>query len=209
MALIDMQRILTRVLTSPELRERLRAEGENFNKNEDPRNEEIYALMKIPAIQLARYAEALVNKRCRAVGKCLPATLRMLGSDRFRERFRLHAAEIWPAGPARHRDDAIAFADKICRAPEPEWTAEVIDLAAYEAAALRARDPTRRIVAILIRYAPEELIRAPTERREASLRRQPTVLVWIRLRKGGPSKAIRFSMPQSRPTPSESATRLM
>jgi len=144
------------------------------------------------------------------VGQCLPATLRMLGSDWFRERFRIHAAETWPTGPARHRDDAIAFADKIRKNPEPEWTDELIDLAAYEAARLRARDPARRIVAILLRYAPEDLIRAATPGQAgAGLSRRPTLAVWIRLRTGGPSKAIRFSMPHSRPTPSASATRLM
>ena len=207
MALADIQRILTRVLTSPEIRERLRSEAEHLN--EDPRDEAIHAVLSIPTSQLTHYAEALVNKRCRAAGKCLPATLQMLGSYRFRERFRHHATETWPAGPARHREDAIAFADKIRRAPEPEWTEEVIDLAAFEGAALRARDPARRIVAILVRYAPEDLIRATTSRRGAGLSRRPTVVIWIRLRKGGPSMTIRFSIPQSRPTPSESATRLM
>ena len=76
MALADMQRILTQVLTSPEIRERLRAEAENLTEAEDPRQEAIRAVMTIPPRQLGHYAEALVNKRCRAVGKCLPATLR-------------------------------------------------------------------------------------------------------------------------------------
>ena len=40
-------------------------------------------MMSIPPRQLRHYAEALVNKRCRAVGKCLPATLRMLGLGPF------------------------------------------------------------------------------------------------------------------------------
>ena len=116
--------------------------------------EAIRAVMAIPPRQLRHYAEALVNKRCRAVGKCLPTTLRMLGTDRFRERFRVHAAETWPTGPARHRDDAIAFAEKIRRAPGPGWPDGVIDIAAYESAALQARDPTRRIVAVLCTLRP-------------------------------------------------------
>jgi hypothetical protein len=210
MALADLQRLLTRVLTSPESRESLRAECANLSHDKQPLEEATPAVMNIPLHQLTHYAEALVNKRCRAVGQCLPATLRMLGSYRFRERFRVHATETWPTGSARHRDDAIAFADTISRAPEPEWTDLVIDLAAYEAATLRARDPTRMLVAILVRYTPEDLISAATSgRRGAGLTRRPTLVLWIRLWKGGPSKVIRFSTPQSRPMPSESATRLM
>ena len=37
MALADQQRILTRVLTSPEIREGLRAEGEDLTRDADPR----------------------------------------------------------------------------------------------------------------------------------------------------------------------------
>lgn len=210
MALADMQQILTQILTSPETRERLRAEAENLNEAGSPRHEAIRAVLAIPPRQLGHYAEALVNKRCRAVGKCLPTTLRMLGADPFRERFRVHATETWPTGPARHRDDAIAFAEKLRRTPGPDWPDGVIDIAAYEAAVLRARDPTRRIVVVLARYAPEDLIRASTAgQRGVNLIRRPTVVVWIRLWKGGPARAIRFSTPQSRPIPSESATRLM
>jgi hypothetical protein len=69
---------------------------------------------------------------------------------------------------------------------------------------------SRRIVAVLARYAPEDLISASTTgQRAADLIRRPTVVVWIRLWKGGPSRVFRFSTPQSRPIPSESATRLM
>jgi len=124
MALADMQRILTQILTSPEIGERLRAEAENLTEAESPRQEAIRAVMRIPSRQLGHYALALVNKRCRAVGKCLPATLQILGTDRFRERFRVHAAETWPRGPARHRDDAIAFAEKVRRAPGPDWSSK-------------------------------------------------------------------------------------
>ena len=210
MALADIQRILTQILTSPAIRARLRSEAESLTEAEGPRQEAIYAVMTISPRQLGHYAEALVNKRCRAVGKCLPATLQILGTDRFRERFRVHAAETWPTGPARHRDDAIAFAEKVRRAPGPDWLDRVVDIAAYESAALRARDPSRRIVAVLARYAPEDLISASTTgQRAADLIRRPTVVVWIRLWKGGPSRVFRFSTPQSRPIPSESATRLM
>src|SRR5208337_4191949 len=70
MALADIQRILTQILTSPAIRARLRSEAESLTEAEGPRQEAIYAVMTISPRQLGHYAEALVNKRCRAVGKC-------------------------------------------------------------------------------------------------------------------------------------------
>ncbi len=137
MALADVQQLLTRALTCPQTRMRLQTEAENLIQAEGLSDQAARAVMAIPAGQLEHYALALVNKRCRAVGKCLPATLRMLGVDRFRERFRVHAAETWPAGPARHRDDAIRFAEKLHRTPDPDWPEGTLDIAAYESAALR------------------------------------------------------------------------
>jgi hypothetical protein len=210
MALIDIQQYLTQVLTSKEMREGL-GDGSGFLElAEGPSKAAIHAVLTIPPRKLRHYADTLVNKRCRAVGKCLPATLRMLGADRFRELFCSRISANWPSGPARHRSDAIAFAQTLARAPEPDWPDGVIDIAAYESAALQAQDPNRRLVVWHARYTPEDLIRASmTGQTAVDLIRRPTIVIWFRFRKGGALRVFRFSTPHCLPTPSASATRLM
>ncbi|WP_148590784.1 hypothetical protein [Aquisphaera giovannonii] len=131
------------------------------------------------------------------MANCLPATTRALGPRLLADLFRRHAADSWPAGPKRHRDDAITFAGRLARGellPDvPPWLA---DAAAFESAALQARDPSRRLVITLLRYRPDALIPALLAGQPGDeVPRRPTLVAWIRWRAGGDARFVRASVP--------------
>lgn len=64
--------------------------------------------------QLETQAQALVAKRFREAGCCLPNTLRS-GAEDYRELFQEYASSNWPQGHDRHMRDALSFADHLRR----------------------------------------------------------------------------------------------
>ena len=195
MALDDVQRVLTRLLTDPAFRERFLADPEATARAEGLAPADARALAGVPAAQVRRAGAGLANKRRRGAAGCLPMTRRALGEPRFADRFRAYAPTYQPTGPKRHRDDAVAFAAWLKAAPDglPAW---VVDLAAFEAAALRARAPGRRCVSVRLRHAPADLAAAamaegPTP--EPPFR--PTRVVWLRLTRTGRLRSFAFWSP--------------
>ncbi|WP_165232823.1 hypothetical protein [Aquisphaera insulae] len=227
MALLDLQRELTRILTDPSYRARFLAaagEGRGDQRGEIgsapdasatamdlekghslkasllaiSSDEPLVALASVPPDQLRHYAEGLIRKRRGAVAASLPATSKALGPRHFADLFRRHAADVWPTGPKRHRDDAIAFAGRLARGdllPEiPPWLA---DAASFESAFLRSRDPSRRLVLILLDHRPDDLIPALlADRPGAEVPRRPTLVAWLRAHPGADPRYLRISAPR-------------
>jgi hypothetical protein len=214
MALADIQQLMTRLVTDPGLRARFLSDPQEVKASQGWSEDAIHVLAAVPARQLRHYGEALVHKRCRAVASCLRLTHRVLGADRFARLFRAHAAGFWPRGPGRHRDDAIAFVERIreVMAEESSVPAWAADIAAYEAAALRARDPRRRWVVLWARYRWEDLVGASRSGEiGCNLARRPPLNVWFRSSRTAPLRGFRLSFPgfrkRSGVMPVETSTR--
>jgi hypothetical protein len=200
MSLADLQRILARLVTEPDLREHFLDDPEGVAGSEGWGTELASLLAAVPKDRLRHYGESLISKRCREAARCLPLTLKVLGPLRFRTLFHEHARMSTTRGPARHRDDAIAFADRLRSAfsegPEhPPWLA---DLAAYEAAALRAGDPKRRMILLCLGHAPRDLVRAAVAGDSTAIvPRRVALIVWIRWTRIGTARQFRLVIPRA------------
>jgi hypothetical protein len=195
MSLRDLQRILARIVTEPDLREQFLDDPAGVAGSQGWETELARGLATVPPDRLRHYGESLINKRCREAARCLPLTLKALGRPRFRALFHEYARVTTTRGPARHRDDAIAFAallrSKGSDPPQhPVWLA---DLATYEAALLRAGDPQRRMTLLRLGHAPRDLVKAALARdRAAIVSRGFSLIVWIRLARIGPTRQFRL-----------------
>ena len=110
MSLPELQRMLARIVTAPDLREHFLDDPAGVADSQGWDARLAGVLATVPPHRLRHYGESLVNKRCREAARCLPLTFQALGTRRFRSLFREHAVASTTRGPARHRDDAIAFA---------------------------------------------------------------------------------------------------
>jgi hypothetical protein len=199
MNLSELQRIMARLVTEPVLRERFLDDPASAASTLGWDAEPARALATIPASRLRHYGDALVNKRCRETARSLPMTCRALGCTRFRELFRDHAAGSTTRGVRRHRDDAIAFAEGLRshRADVTKAPSWVADLAAYEAASLRAGDPRHKIVLVRLGHWPQDLVHAALSGiAAATVPRRCTFIAWIRLRKMGPPRQFPLAIPR-------------
>jgi hypothetical protein len=201
MSLLDFQRILARIVTEPDLRERFLGDPEGVAASHGWGSEPARLVAMVSPDRLRHYGESLINKRCREAARCLPLTLRVLGHPRFRTLFHEYARASTTRGPARHRDDAIAFAERLrsdwSRVPEdPAWSG---DLAAYEAAALRTGDPTRRVILLRLEHAPRDLVTVALAPHSAAIvPKRMSLVVWIRWTRAGPFGQIRVVIPRCR-----------
>jgi hypothetical protein len=200
MSLPELQRMLARLVTASDLREGFLGDPEGVAESLGWDAQLAGVLATLPPHQLRHYAESLVNKRCREAARCLPLTFKALGESRFRNRFREYAGESATRGTARHRGDAISFAH-VLRSERPEASrnpAWLADLAAYEAALLRALDPRRWIVVLTLGHSPRDLAKAAHSGDSAVIvPRCSSFLVWIRLTRHGPCRLFRLSIPRS------------
>ncbi len=191
MSLSELQRMLARIATASTLREQFLDDPEGVAVSEGWDTHLACLLATVPRDRLRQYGESLVNKRCHEAARCLPLTFKALGALRFHTLFREYAGESTTRGPARHRDDAISFArvlrgERTYVKDDPAWLA---DLAAYEAASLRAADPRRRIVFLHLRRSPREISEAARSGDSTVVvQRRSSLIVWIRPTRGGPSR---------------------
>ncbi len=200
MNLHELQRILARIATSPDLREQFLGdpEGVGYSSRWDIGLSRTPAT--IPAHQLRHYGESLINKRCREASRRLPLTFKALGDSQFRTRFRAFAHASMPRGPARHLADAIGFADMLrgARPDLPRHPAWLGDLSAYEAASLRACGTMgSRIVLLRLGHSPRELVEAAVSGNPAStIAKRSTLIVWVRLTRRGPARQFLLAIPR-------------
>jgi hypothetical protein len=200
LSLLDLQRILARIVTEPDLRERFLNDPQQVAGSQAWATDPACALATVPPDRLRHYGESLIKKRCREATRCLPLTLMVLGHARFRTLFHQYARTSTTRGPARHRDDAIAFADRLRsdRSDVPEYPVWLADLAAYEAASLRAGDPKRRLVLLRLGHSPQDLVTAAlSQNAAATLPIRVSLIAWIRLTRTGPSRQFRLVIPWS------------
>jgi hypothetical protein len=198
LSLLDLQRILARIVTEPDLRDRFLADPQAVAASQAWTTEPACALATVPPDRLRHYGEGLIRRRCREATRCLPLTLKVLGRARFRTLFHQYGRASTTRGPARHRDDAIAFADRLRSEgsfvpASPVWLA---DLVAYEAASLRAGDPKRWLVLLRLGHSPHDLATAAlSQNAAATLPRRVSLVAWIRLTRTGPSRQLLFVIP--------------
>jgi hypothetical protein len=199
MNLPELQRILARIATSPDLREQFLGDPEGVGYSSGWDIGLTRRLATIPAHQLRHYGESLINKRCREASRWLPLTFKALGDSRFRTRFRAFAHASMPRGPARHLADAIGFADMLrgARPDLPRHPAWLADLSAYEAASLRAGTMGSRIILLRLGHSPRDLLEAAVSGNPAStVAKRPTLIVWVRLTRRGPSRQFLLAIPR-------------
>jgi hypothetical protein len=179
MGLTEVQRLLARLYTDAELRERFFVEpgqvGEAFGLTTD----EAYRLAQLSAQQVGRFAASLQRKRLNGVARLLPLTRRALG-ERFDELFQHHADAYLPVGRRKQREDALTFCAFLARAARevelnPAW---VLDVARYEAAKLRSAEQPVTVCAM--RHTVPVLMRGSEEGALLSLPVRPTLVVWLR-----------------------------
>ena len=179
MGLAHVQRLLVELYTDAALREQFfadpRAACEVFRLSPN----EAQQLGQLSSEQVGFFANSLRRKRLNAVGKLLPLTKRALG-DYFAELFGQYADSFMPSGTAKHRQDAIAFVAYIEEALSVHTTepTRAVGLARYEAAWLKAADPTSRWIVCRLREPISRLVRCA--RHDAPSPRA-TVALWFRL----------------------------
>ena len=110
--------VLGRLLTDSQLRAEFERDANQFARRLTLSDRDRNALLSIPATQLAKQAQTLVEKRFAEVRSLLPQTFEQLG-PRSNELFNNFAASYWPEGHKRHLADAIHFGEYLkCHAPE-------------------------------------------------------------------------------------------
>ncbi len=128
MPLAEQQRALAALYTSEASRARLRDDPRAFAGAHGLTERESARFATIGAARLHAYADGLDRKRVLEASRVLPLSAARLGRT-FRTAFLAYARAVpLGDGPARYRDDALAFAR--CRPVHP--------LVAFEADALRA-----------------------------------------------------------------------
>jgi hypothetical protein len=199
MGLAEFQRLLGRLYTDPALRARFEADRRAVAREFGLDDDDSAGVVGLSVGQIGRFAEALVAKRRNEVEKLLPWTRGALGPARFTALFRRHAAGYVPAGPKKHRHDALEFANLLARetGAGPDW---LTDLVRLEAALLVAGGAPRRLVARRFRYAPDDLARIGELGSDATAAPPPcpTLCLWFRASRRGRVRLLRLSTPRGR-----------
>ena len=180
MALADVQAVLARLFTDAPFRAAFFDDPVAVGRSCGLEAAEARTLAGLSRVEVDVFAGTLTRKRIADVRKMLPLTARALG-DAFAGHTR--PALAGAARPGRHRDDACAMAEHLCRLARyhqlaPPWAA---DLARYEAAFSVAqrhpiglqvrcfRFPVAALAMAILRSAPT-----------AGIRRRLTVGLWLR-----------------------------
>lgn len=182
MGLAEQQRLLARLYTDATFRERFLADPQRGSEELGLAPEDIPRLMQLSSAQVRYFARSLYRKRLGVVQKLLPATSRATG-PRFETFFKEFAETVTPAGPKKHREDALAFARFLQQRVRrdgmfPAWLADVIR---YEVAWLQATDASSHIIIRWFRYPVGTMLRVLEEASEPFLvARQHTLAFWFR-----------------------------
>ena len=198
MGLAHIQQGLAQLYTNAHVRERFFADphavGETWGLNPD----EAGVLAQLSAQQVNVFARALQHKRLSEVRTILPLTHRVLGK-RFASLLMGYVETHLPYGIKKQREDALAFAAYIEQVDrrervEPPWA---VELARYEAACVKAADPTCRWVVRWFRHPVATWVPALAQGDDPSTpRKQPTLAVWVRLPKRGPLRHVVLALPR-------------
>jgi hypothetical protein len=187
LSLRDLQRQVARLVTEPALRQRFLDRPAETAEAEGWDAETARALAEIPPDRLRHFGDSLANKRAFDVSRTLPLTLRAVGEPRFFALFRELVAGSPRSAGGRIRDDAVAFAGALRGAgPRSDVPAWVADLAAFEAASIRASAPGPRLVALRLGHHPGDLVAATLGAGpHGEVRPRRTIVLWFRLGRSG------------------------
>ncbi|HEX8720216.1 MAG TPA: hypothetical protein VF736_06220 [Pyrinomonadaceae bacterium] len=200
MSLSDIEQILTRLSTEPELRAR-------FVENPFALGREL-GLTPAAARQLRREAAARFDtldasprdRRFMQVYKLLPLTHRVL-RERFTRYFDGYVLEHGAPAVERLFGDVLRFAEYLEEKLEGDYLGSgwTLDLVRFEKARVKAADPNRRLVVAYFRHDISRLVRGIARKDkeamfEVVVRR--TVAVWWRRRPRAPVRYAVFASPR-------------
>ncbi|HVG39070.1 MAG TPA: hypothetical protein VM870_07280 [Pyrinomonadaceae bacterium] len=201
MGLIETQRILARLYTSAPMRRRLLEEpariAAEFGLSEVETRELTHLFATAPP---HFFADTLISKRRREVGKLLPVTSRALG-DRFAEFFAAYAEnEALPPDAKKHSEDALSFAHYLQRVVAktggtlPDWLPDVLR---YEAGWLEMSRGGRKVLARVFRYHVHQFVVEQAHRIELTGGPSPgrSVSMWVRRSDDVSLKHYNFNWP--------------
>lgn len=200
MGLAQLQRALAQLYTDAQAREAFFDDPAAGGQWLGLTPEEVGQL-SAAAAQISFFALSLQRKRLNEVNRLLPLTRRALGPQ-FGAMFLEYARTSVPRGLRKHQDDARAFADFIGQRARTgvvvsAWGGEV---ARYEAAWIRASDPTCRCLVLWFYHPVGTLAQNPAQNDLAALPlKQFTLAAWYRLAAAGRVRHIVFSWPRFMP----------
>jgi hypothetical protein len=183
MGLAQTQRVLARLYTDSDFRERFIAQPAGVGAAFGLLREETARLARLSISDLDYFATSLKRKRLHEARALLPLTYGVL-AERFTALFLRYADTHLPRGIRKHQEDAaafVAFLERVDRSQgiAPPWA---VDLARLEAARLIAADPARRWTACRLRHNPDRLTRSAIQPEETSPPPgRPTIIIWFRL----------------------------
>ncbi len=201
MGLAKLQGVLARLYTDAGLRERFFADPQTVGEALGLSDEESQQLAQLSAQQVNFFADSLKRKRLNEACKLMPLTHRVLGK-RFGALFRRYADTHVPRGTKKHLEDALAFSAFVEQASPikgiERWT---VDLLRYEAAWLKAWDPTCRWILRWFQHPVAKLVHRLEMENEVPLpRAKPTIAFWFRLSPRGRLCHFVLSLPLLRPS---------
>jgi hypothetical protein len=198
MGLAQVQQVLAHLYIDAALRERFFADPQRTGAELGLDAREVQHLAQLSAHQVAFFARSLQRKRLQAIRKLLPLTHRVL-KERFGALFERYSERPVPQGSKKHRADAIAFAAFVEHAlgvhgTVPLW---VVELVRYEAAWLRAADPTCRWMGCWFHYPMRELVRRVAQLDTVPTPgAQPTLALWCRFAQRGRLWHVALALPR-------------
>ena len=179
------------------LRERFFADPQGVSEALGLQPEEAQQLTQLSAPQVDFFADSLKRKRLNEACKLLPLTRRVLGK-RFGALFRRYADTHAPSGVKKHLEDAVAFSLFVERAaPEEGIEPWLVDLLRYEAAWLKAWDPTFRWMARRFGFPVGGLAQTLAHGDGAGMpQEQPTIALWFRILQRGRLRHVLLPLPR-------------
>ncbi len=132
--------------------------------------------------QIERFAHSLCRKRADEVRRLLPYTCRALGKS-FGRIFLTYSDTFCPQGFHKHQDDALQFVVYLSHnARCLNVTANMIDVARFESAALRISQCSGRFFVRLFRHDVRQSIREiETGQQDSEVTFRLSVGIWFRI----------------------------
>jgi hypothetical protein len=183
MSLLEQQKILARLYTDENLRERFFSEPEKTGAENNLTATEIEGIKSILPAEIRFFADSLFYKRLREVEKLLPLTRQVLSSD-FETHFRRFASEFLPDSIKKHLDDAIKFC-AFLRLQNLEPLC-LVDLIRFEQAKLKFIGYQKQFVGRRFQFDVREILEEVSRKGRktqsfSQIGKRRTVAVWFRL----------------------------
>ncbi|TWU05136.1 hypothetical protein CA54_58240 [Symmachiella macrocystis] len=182
MGLEQLQQALAKLYTDATLRAEFLADPDDTSVTLGLSTVEAVQLTAVSVQQIECFAQSLRRKRADEVRSLLPYTCRALGKS-FGQIFSTYSETFCPQGCHKHRDDALQFVVYLTRnARCQNVAANVIDIARFEAAALRMSQYSDRVLIRLFRHdVRQSIFRVKEGRQIAQEVFRPSAGIWFRI----------------------------